>query len=82
MAQIRVKINPATPSLETVRDFRDFGGLMYKFKKYYTTDGIRHMLYRDRKRLVYIVLIIIFLLLLLFSDEVNAEVMLHSFTDH
>lgn len=73
MARIKVKINPQVPSLETIHQYRDFGGLMNKFKKYYTTDGIRYMLYNDRKKLVYIVIIIIFLLLLLFSDDINAQ---------
>ncbi|MEL7001869.1 MAG: hypothetical protein AAFN93_03945, partial [Bacteroidota bacterium] len=48
-------------------------GLMGKYQKYYTSRGIRDMLYNDRKKLVYIVLIILFLLLLLFVDDIAAQ---------
>ena len=68
MTRIKVKINPVAPSLETIHKYRDFGGLMHRYRKYYSTDGIRYMLYNDRKKLIYIVLIILFLMLLLFTD--------------
>jgi hypothetical protein len=73
MARFKIKINPPVPTLETIHQYRDFGGLLHRYKKYYTTDGIRYMLYNDRKKLVYIVIIVIFLLLLLFADDVVAK---------
>lgn len=73
MAKIKVKINNPSPSLNTIRNYRDFDGLMGKYQKYYTTRGIRDMLYNDRKKLVYIILIILFLLLLLFADDIAAQ---------
>lgn len=72
MARLKVKINPETPSIEAIHQYRDFGSIMQQYQKYYTTAGIRHMLYKDRKKLIYIVLIIIFLLLLLFAEDVEA----------
>lgn len=73
MAKIKVKINAPDPSRDTIRNYRDFDGLMAKYQKYYTSKGIRYMLYNDRKKLIYIVLIILFLLLLLFVDDVSAN---------
>ncbi|MDX1629284.1 MAG: hypothetical protein R3345_11330 [Fulvivirga sp.] len=73
MSKIKVKINAPVPSLETVRSYRNFNGIMSAYKKYYTTGGIRSMLYNDRKKLVYIVIIILFLLLLLFGEEVTSD---------
>lgn len=72
MAILKVKVNPKNPPIETIRRYRDFGSVMDKYTQYYRTDGIRHLLYNDRKKLVYIVLIVIFLLLLLFADDVSA----------
>ena len=76
MTKIKVKINQEAPSLETVHSYRDFGSIMQSYQKYYTTSGIRHLLYKDRKKLVYIVIILIFLLLLLFAEEVEASTLL------
>ncbi len=73
MTRLKVKINREYPPIETIRQYQDFGGLMQCHKMYYSTAGIRHMLYNDRKKLIYIVLIIIFLLLLLFADDVSAQ---------
>jgi len=73
MGKIKVKINDPGPSMDTIRNYRDFDGLMGKYQKYYTSRGIRDMLYNDRKKLVYIVLIILFLLLLLFVDDISAQ---------
>jgi len=70
---IKVKVNAPKPSLETVRSFKNFDGLLHQYKKYYSTSGIRDMLYNDRKKLVYIVIIILFLLILLFADDIKAE---------
>jgi len=69
---IKVKINAPKPSLDTVRSYKNFEGLMHQYKKYYSNSGIREMLYHDRKKLIYIVMIILFLLMLLFVDDVNA----------
>ncbi len=71
MSRLKIIINRPAPPPEIVRKYRDFDGLIYKFKKYYTTDGIRHMLYHERKKLVYIVIIIVFILLLLFADDIH-----------
>lgn len=73
MAKIKVKINTPGPSLDTIRNYRDFDGLMSKYQKYYTSRGITDMLYNDRKKLVYVILIILFLLLLLFVDDIAAQ---------
>lgn len=72
MTKIKVKINAQSPSMETVRSYRNFDRFMDQYKKYYSTAGIRDMLYNDRKKLVYIVIIILFLLLLLFVDDITA----------
>jgi len=72
MAKIKVKINAPTPSLETVRSYKDFDRFMDRYKKYYSTAGIRDMLYNDRKKLVYIVIIILFLMLLLFVEDITS----------
>ncbi|MTI38737.1 hypothetical protein [Fulvivirga lutimaris] len=71
MTKLKVNINKPQPPLEVIHKYRDFGGLMQKYTKYYRTDGIRHMLYNDRKKLVYIVIIIVFILLMLFVDDVS-----------
>lgn len=72
MARIKVKINAPDPPAETIRSYRNFERFMDQYRKYYSTQGIRHMLYNDRKKLVYIVIIVMFLLLLLFVDDVTA----------
>lgn len=72
MARIKVKINAPSPSTETIRSYRNFDRFMDQYRKYYSTQGIRYMLYNDRKKLVYIVIIILFLLLLLFADDFTA----------
>ncbi|TRX62180.1 hypothetical protein FNH22_02350 [Fulvivirga sp. M361] len=73
MTKIKVKINAPIPPLETVHRYRDFDGLMAKFQKYYSTRGIREMLYNDRRKLVYIVIIVILLLLLLFVEDITKK---------
>ncbi|MEQ8476554.1 hypothetical protein [Fulvivirga sp.] len=71
MTKLKVNINKPQPPLEVIHKYRDFGGLMQQYSKYYRTDGIRHMLYNDRRKLVYIVIIIVFILLMLFSDDIS-----------
>lgn len=71
MTKIKVKINAPSPSMETVRSYRNFDRFMDQYKKYYSTSGIRDMLYNDRKKLVFIVIIILFLMLLLFVDDIT-----------
>ena len=68
MPEIKVKINATQPSLDTVRKYRDFDRFMDNYRKYYSTGGIRNLLYKDRRKLVYLVILIIFLLLLLFGN--------------
>ena len=72
MTKIKVKINAPSPSVETVRSYRNFDRFIDQYKKYYSTTGIRDMLYNDRKKLIYIVIIILFLMLLLFVDDITA----------
>lgn len=72
MTKIKVKINAPMPSVETVRSYQNFDRFMDQYKKYYSTSGIRDMLYNDRKKLVFIVIIILFLMLLLFVDDITA----------
>ncbi|MEM6525052.1 MAG: hypothetical protein AAF693_14715 [Bacteroidota bacterium] len=79
MTKIRVKINAPAPSLSTVRSYRDFDGFLKQYQKYYSTSGIRHMLYNDRKKLVYIVIILLFLLMLLFVDDITAQTLTDAF---
>lgn len=71
MSRLKIIINRPAPPPEIVRKFRDFDGLMHTYKKYYTTNGIRYMLYHERKKLVYIVIIIVFILLMLFADDIQ-----------
>ncbi|UII29984.1 hypothetical protein LVD17_16930 [Fulvivirga ulvae] len=71
MAKIKVKINAPAPSIETIHQYRNFNRFMDQYKKYYSTIGIRDMLYNDRKKLVFIVIIILFLMLLLFVDDLH-----------
>ena len=71
MTKIKVKINAPLPPLDTVHQYRDFDGLMAKFRKYYSTGGIRDLLYNDRRKLVYIVIIVLLLLLLLFVEDIT-----------
>lgn len=71
MAKLKIHINKPQPPLEVIRKYRDFGGLMQQYSKYYRTDGIRHMLYNDRRKLVYVALIIVFILLMLFADDIS-----------
>ncbi|MEM9856141.1 MAG: hypothetical protein AAF843_02225 [Bacteroidota bacterium] len=73
MIRIRVKVNSPSPSLSTLRQYRDFDGFLKEYRQYYSTSGIRHMLYNDRKKLIYIVIIILFLLMLLFVDDISAQ---------
>lgn len=73
MTKIKVKINSPAPSLETIHQFRDFEGFLRQYRKYYSTAGIRDMLYNDRKKLVYIVIIILFLMLLLFVEDITKK---------
>ncbi|MEM6359143.1 MAG: hypothetical protein AAF149_10385 [Bacteroidota bacterium] len=79
MTKIRVKINAPSPSLSTVRSYRDFDGFLKQYQKYYSTSGIRQMLYNDKKKLVYIVIIILFLLMLLFVDDISAQTFSNAF---
>lgn len=74
MTRIKVKINAPYPPAETIRSYRNFDRFMDQYRKYYSTDGIRYMLYNDRKKLVYIVIIVLFLLLLLFADDFTKPV--------
>lgn len=71
MAKIKVKINAPAPSIETIHQYRDFNRFMDQYKKYYSTSGIRDMLYNDRKKLIFIVIIILFLMLLLFAEDTH-----------
>ena len=71
MTKLKVNINKPQPPLDIIHKYRDFGSLMQRYTKYYRTDGIRHMLYNDRRKLVYIVIIIVFILLMLFADDVS-----------
>lgn len=57
------------PPREVILRHKDFDTFMSRYQQYYTTRGIRRMLYHDRRKLVYIVLIIIFLLLMLFGED-------------
>ena len=70
MTKIKVKINAPVPPMDTIHRYRDFDGLMANYQKYYRTEGIRDMLYNDRRKLVYIVIIVLLLLLLLFSEDI------------
>lgn len=70
MAEVKVKINGPKPTLDTIHSYRNFDRFMDQYRKYYSTQGIRDMLYNDRKKLVYIVIIILFLLLLLFVEDI------------
>ena len=79
MTKIRVKINAPSPSLSTVRSYRDFDGFLKQYQKYYSTSGIRQMLYYDKIKLVYIVIIILFLLMLLFVDDISAQTFSNAF---
>ncbi len=69
MASIKVKIDPSTPSYSVINRQKNFDRFMDRYKQYYTTRGIRHMLYHDRKKLVLIVILAIFLLLMLFQES-------------
>ncbi|MEO1052604.1 MAG: hypothetical protein AAFX87_18370 [Bacteroidota bacterium] len=69
MAKLKVKINAPQPSYDTIRKYKNFDSFLDGYKKYYTTRGIRQMLYHDRRKLAYIVIIILFLLMLLFAEE-------------
>lgn len=71
MAKVKVKINAPLPPPEAIRRHRDFNRFMDNYRKYYSSSGIRDMLYKDRKKLVYIVLIILFILMLLFADDLQ-----------
>ncbi len=73
MTKIKVKINSPAPSLETVHRYRDFDGFLKQYRSYYSTSGIRELLYNDRKKLIYIVIIILFLMMLLFADDISAQ---------
>lgn len=72
MTKISVKVNNPTPGLETIHRYRDFNRFMDEYRKYYSTSGIREMLYNDRKKLVFIVIIILFLMLLLFVEDITS----------
>ena len=72
MTKIKVRINPPTPSKEAIAKHKDFNAFMHRYQQYYTTRGIRHLLYNDRRKLVYLVIIIIFLLLMLFADDIES----------
>ncbi|MDH5400050.1 MAG: hypothetical protein OEX02_18005 [Cyclobacteriaceae bacterium] len=69
MGKIKVKMNPEMPSPELISKYKNFDMFMDSYKKYYSTSGIRNMLYGDKKKLIFIVLVIIFLLLMLFASE-------------
>ena len=73
MTKIKVKINAPAPSIEAIHQFKDFEGFLQQYRKYYSTAGIRDMLYNDRKKLVYIVIIILFLMLLLFVEDITKK---------
>lgn len=68
MGGIKVKINPPEPSKETIRRHKNFESLMDRYKKYYTTSGIRYMFVNERKKLVYIIIILLMLLLFILGE--------------
>ena len=69
MTKIKVKIDRQDPPREVIEKYRNFDRFMDNYSKYYSTRGIRNLLYRDRKKMAMIVLIVIFILLWLFSAE-------------
>jgi len=69
MGKIKVKIDEPIPSKKVIHRHKNFNSFLENYQKYYSTRGIRHMLYNDRKKLVFIVLMIVFLLLLLFAND-------------
>ena len=69
MNEIKVKFNDPGPDRELIRKYKNFDRFMDRYKRYYSTRGIREMLYNDRRRLIYIVIILLSILLLLISYE-------------
>lgn len=69
MGKTRVRLNPDPPARDMIRKHKNFDRFMDNYRKYYSTSGIRELLYRDRKKMAIIVLIVIFILLWLFSGE-------------
>ena len=82
MGRVRVIINNKMPSADVMSRYRNFDSIMQRYKMYYRTDGIRYMLYHQRRKLVYIILILIFLLLLLFADDIHAHPLATHYINH
>ncbi len=75
MSEIKVKIDSPAPDREMIRKYKNFDRFMDRYRRYYSTRGIREMLYNDKRKLIYIVIILLTILLLLISyDESNGEV--------
>ncbi len=68
MGKFKVVIDPPMPSKEAINKHKDYGAFMNNYKKYYGTKGIRRLLYKDRRKMVMIVIFIILALLYLFGE--------------
>ncbi|MDH5598011.1 MAG: hypothetical protein OEY34_02740 [Cyclobacteriaceae bacterium] len=72
MLKIKVKYNPEDVPVEVIRKYKNFDRFMDRYRKYYTPSGIKYMLYKDRKKLVYLVIILLLILMYFLSLD-NAE---------
>ena len=69
MLKIKIKYNQDDVPVEVIRKYKNFDRFMDRYRKYYSPSGIKYMLYKDRKKLVYLVIILLFILLYILSIE-------------
>lgn len=68
MGRIKVKLNNPLPTRDMIGKYKNFDSLMDRYKKYYTTSGIRYMFVHEKRKLVYIVIILLMLLLFVLGE--------------
>jgi len=69
MLKIKIKYNPDEVPVEVIRKYKNFDRFIDRYRKYYTPSGIKYMLYKDRKKLVYLVIILLLILMYILSFE-------------
>ena len=69
MLKIKIKYNPDEVPVEVIRKYKNFDRFIDRYRKYYTPSGIKYMLYKDRKKLVYMVIILLLILMYILSFE-------------
>jgi hypothetical protein len=66
--KIKVNIDKPDPDTQTIRKHKNFNTFITTYHQLHTPDGIRKMWYKDRKTLVFIVIVICLLLMWILGE--------------